>query len=248
MQAEEKKIARSFIIPVLFAALLWLIKLIQIHYSIDLIEYGIFPRSIDGLLGIITMPFIHDNINHVFSNTIPLIILGSCLIYFYNELWLKVVFWVWLLDGFWLWLGGRPAWHIGASGLVYGLASFLLLSGLLRREKRLMALSLLVVFLYGGMVWGVFPFLIGVSWEAHLFGFFSGALMAFVLRKQGPQRLAYEWENELEGDEINTETPLEDHPENEPTENNNGLNSIIPEPIKIVYDYKDENNIKSNEE
>jgi hypothetical protein len=94
--------------------------------------------------------------------------------------------------------GGRESYHIGASGLVYGLTTFLFFSGMFRRDIKLMALSMLVVFLYGGMVWGIFPLFIGISWEAHLFGAFSGLLFAFVYRMEGPQRKVYAWENETD--------------------------------------------------
>lgn len=168
----------------------------EIKYFLDFSEYGILPRHVEGLVGILTMPFIHQDFNHLFSNSIPLIILGASLIYFYREASLKVFLLVYLLDGIWLWMGGRESYHIGASGIVYGLASFLFFSGIFRRYIRLMAISMLVVFLYGGMVWGLFPIFIGVSWEAHLFGALAGLLCAWVYRHEGPQRPVYEWENE----------------------------------------------------
>src|SRR6187402_2769474 len=157
MRPEERAILRSFIPGLLLAALMWLVKGAEYYFHTDFMQWGIFPRSFDTLKGILTVPFIHADLKHLFSNTIPLIILVAALVYFYRSLAWKILVLVWLLDGFWLWLGARPAWHIGASGIVYGLASFLFFSGVFRKHINLMALSLLVSFLYGGMIWGIFP-------------------------------------------------------------------------------------------
>ncbi len=236
MRAEERTLIKCFIPPILLVALMWIVKGYEIRYGVDLVEYGIFPRDIDSLKGIITMPFIHADLTHIFSNSIPLIILGACMIFFYRDMYKKVFALIWLLSGTWLWLGGREAWHIGASGVVYGMASFLLMSGILRKERRLMALSLLVIFLYGGMVWGFFPLLKGISWEAHLFGAIAGCLLAWVYRKEGPQRVAYEWENEPDSPDEIIELSEEDYVEEE---NNNQPTTTDPfNPPTIMYHYK----------
>jgi membrane associated rhomboid family serine protease len=179
---------------------LWVVKLIEVQSGHSLAEYGVFPRTLSGLKGVITSPFIHGDMRHLVSNSLPLLILAGVLFYFYKSLAYRVFAGIYLLGGFWLWLGGRESFHIGASGLVYGLTTFLFFSGVFRRETRLMALSLLVVFLYGGMVWGIFPIFIGMSWEAHLFGAFAGLLYSYVYRKEGPQRKLYAWEVEPEED------------------------------------------------
>jgi membrane associated rhomboid family serine protease len=102
-----------------------------------------------------------------------------------------------------VWLAGRDAWHIGASGLIYGLASFLFFSGIIRKYFRLVALSLLIVFLYGSMVWGIFPNIYkNVSWESHMLGFISGIILAVAYRKEGPQEPVYEWMEEEEEEAI----------------------------------------------
>lgn len=196
MNIEQKKILKSFYVPVLFVAVLWLIKIAEELSGVELTEYGVLPRHLEGLRGVLTMPFIHANYKHLISNSIPLIVLGSALIYFYRESALKVFLLIYFLHSFWLWLGGRESYHIGASGIVYGLASFLFFSGIIRRHKQLMAISMLVVFLYGGMIWGIFPLFIGVSWEAHLGGSIAGILCAWVYRKEGLQKPVYEWEEE----------------------------------------------------
>jgi len=155
------------------------------------------------LPGVIFSPFIHDDITHLFNNSLPLLILSIALFYFYSEVALRVFSWTYLLTGILVWFGGREAWHIGASGLVYGLASFLFFSGIIRRYFRLIALSLLVVFLYGEMVWGLFPGIYkNISWESHMLGFFSGIALAVWYRKEGPQRPVYEWMDEEEGSSL----------------------------------------------
>jgi membrane associated rhomboid family serine protease len=193
----RKKFFLSLIIPVTFVFLMWLMKIIEILFEIDLSDLGIYPRSLKGLPGIIISPLIHGDFTHLFNNSLPLLILSIALFYFYSEIALKIFSITYVLTGLLVWLWGREAWHIGASGLVYGLASFLFFSGMIRRYFRLIALSLLVVFLYGEMVWGLFPGIYkNISWESHMLGFFSGILLAVWYRKEGPQKPVYEWMEE----------------------------------------------------
>jgi membrane associated rhomboid family serine protease len=195
----RKKLLLSMIIPGIFVFFMWLVKIIEILFEIDLSRFGIYPLTIKGLYGILFSPFIHADFTHLFNNSLPLFFLSVALFYFYSEVALKVFIWTFFLTGLLVWLAGRDAWHIGASGLVYGLASFLFFSGIIRRYFRLIALSLLVVFLYGSMVWGLFPGVYkNVSWESHMLGFFSGVVLAVSYRKQGPQRPVYEWMDEEE--------------------------------------------------
>ncbi len=196
----RKKFFLSLIIPVTFVFLMWLVKIVEILFEIDLSDLGIYPRSLKGLPGIIVSPLIHEDFTHLFNNSLPLLLLSIALFYFYSEIAIKISSITYILTGLLVWLWGREAWHIGASGLVYGLASFLFFSGLIRRYFRLIALSLLVVFLYGEMVWGLFPGIYkNISWESHMLGFFSGILLAVWYRKEGPQRPVYEWmEEEVE--------------------------------------------------
>jgi membrane associated rhomboid family serine protease len=198
----RKKLLLSMIIPGIFVFIMWLVKIIEVLFNIDLYQYGIYPLTAKGLEGIIFSPFIHANFNHLFSNTLPLFFLSVALFYFYSEVALKVFIWTFFITGFLVWVAGREAYHIGASGLVYGLASFLFFSGIIRRYFRLIALSLLIVFLYGSMVWGLFPGVYkDVSWESHMLGFFSGVVLAVIYRKQGPQVPVYEWLEEEEEEE-----------------------------------------------
>jgi len=195
----RKKLLLSMIIPGIFVFFMWLVKIIEVLFEIDLSRFGIYPLSVQGLRGILFSPFIHADFTHLFNNSLPLFFLSIALFYFYSEVAVKVFIWTYLLTGLLVWFAGRAAWHIGASGLVYGLASFLFFSGIIRRYFRLIALSLLIVFLYGSMVWGLFPGVYkNVSWESHMLGFFSGVVLAVWYRNQGPQRPVYEWMDEEE--------------------------------------------------
>lgn len=190
----RKKLLLNMIIPGIFVFLMWLVKIIEVLFDIDLSRFGIYPLTIQGLPGILFSPFVHADFNHLFNNSIPLFFLSIALFYFYSEVALKVFIWTYFLTGLLVWIAGRAAWHIGASGLIYGLASFLFFSGIIRRYFRLIALSLLIVFLYGSMVWGLFPGVYkNVSWESHMLGFFSGVVLAVSYRNQGPQQPVYEW-------------------------------------------------------
>jgi membrane associated rhomboid family serine protease len=190
----RKRLVLSMLIPGIFVFVMWLIKITEILFDLDLTTFGIYPLSIKGLPGIIFSPFIHADFGHLFNNSLPLFFLGTALFYFYSEIAVKVSLWTYLLTGIFVWTAGRDAWHIGASGLIYGLASFLFFSGVLRKYYRLIALSLLIVFLYGSMVWGIFPNIYrNVSWESHMLGFVSGIVLAVKYRKEGPQAPVYDW-------------------------------------------------------
>ena len=209
----KKKFLLSIIIPGIFVFLMWLVKIIEVLFDADFSFLGIYPLEMKGLPGILLSPFIHENFKHLFDNSIPLFFLGTAVFYFYSEVALKVSIWTYFLTGMFVWLAGREAWHIGASGLVYGLTSFLFFSGIIRRYFRLTALSLLIVFLYGSMVWGMLPeFYKNVSWESHMLGFVSGIILAVWFRNKGPQKPVYDWmeeEEEIgrEGEEENNKLP-----------------------------------------
>lgn len=193
----RKKFLLSLLIPGIFVFILWLVKISEILFETDLSFLGIYPLQLKGLPGILFSPLIHENFRHLVSNSLPLLILGTGLFYFYSDVALKVSGWIYFLTGLFVWIGARDAWHIGASGLVYGLASFLFFSGIIRRYFRLIALSLLVVFLYGSMIWGMVPELYkNVSWESHVLGFVAGIIMAIVYRREGPQNPLIEWMQE----------------------------------------------------
>jgi len=195
----KKKFLLSLIIPGIFVFLMWLVKIIEILFESDFSLLGIYPLSFKGLPGIIFSPFIHEDFRHLFNNSIPLLMLSTALFYFYSEIALKIFYLTYIMTGLLVWLGGREAWHIGASGLVYSMASFLFFSGILRKYYRLVALSLLIVFLYGQMVWGLFPGIYkNISWESHMLGFISGIFLAVIYRDEGPQSPVYDWMEEEE--------------------------------------------------
>lgn len=182
---------------------MWLVFWLDYRRELDLYEYGILPRNLKGLIGIILSPLIHGDLRHIGNNSLPVLVLGSGLFYFYPKEAKNIVGWLWLLTGAIVWIIGRESYHIGASGLIYGLAGFIFLSGVLRRQVNLLAMSLLVVFLYGSMVWGVLPIEEGISWEGHVAGALSGFALALVYRKHGPRKKLYSWdlEDENESDE-----------------------------------------------
>jgi membrane associated rhomboid family serine protease len=166
-----------------FILLLWIIKSIEWANEIDFGFYGILPRTLRGSIGIITAPLIHGDAIHLMSNTIPLIILGVGLFYFYHHIAIEVFVWIYLASGFWVWIVGRMAYHIGSSGLVYGLVMFIFWGGILRRNPRTLAISIIIFFLYGGMIYGMFPIDEAVSWESHVMGSVAGIFLAFYFRK-----------------------------------------------------------------
>jgi len=143
----RKKLLLSMIIPGIIVFLMWLVKIVEILFEADFSHYGIFPLKMDGISGILFSPFIHSSFSHLISNSLPLFFLSVALFYFYSEVVFSVFAWTYFLTGLMVWIAGREAWHIGASGVVYGLASFLFFSGIIRRHFRLIALSLLIVFL-----------------------------------------------------------------------------------------------------
>ena len=200
----RKKFFLSLLIPGIFVFILVMVKVCELLFQLDLSFLGIYPLEVKGLPGIILAPLVHENFKHLISNSVPILLLGSGLFYFYSDVALKVSGWIYILTGSFVWLGAREAWHIGASGIVYGLASFLFFSGIIRKYYRLVALSLLVVFLFGSMVWGMVPELYrDVSWESHIMGFISGIITAVAYRKQGPQDPVIEWmQDGYEDDEI----------------------------------------------
>ncbi len=195
---EKKHFRKSLIAPLLFVAALWMIKISEELFHFNLFFLGIRPLTAEGLIGIFTSPFIHGSFDHLLSNTLPLLVVGTGLIYFYKEISYYVIAMIWLFTGFWVWLAARPDAHIGASGLIYGFVCFLFFSGIIRRNKNLLAISLLVAFLYGSMVWGILPVNQSISWESHLFGSVAGIFASIYFRKEGPQRIVKVWEEENE--------------------------------------------------
>jgi len=194
LKEDKSRLFHSFFFPITFVILLWLIKICEIVFQINLATFGVFPRSIKGIPGIFLAQLIHGDFNHLFSNSIPLIILGTSLFYYFKSLGYKVFFVIYLASGFWVWISARAVYHIGASGVVYGLAMFLFASGFIRNNIYLLAYSMFVAFFYGGLVWGLLPLENGISWESHLMGAIAGLMAAWHYKNVGIQREKYSWE------------------------------------------------------
>lgn len=205
----QNRLKYNIIPPLLFLIVIWLVKIVEISNQTNFHEFGVFPRDIKGFPGIILAVFIHADFNHLISNSISLFILFTGLLYFYRDLSYKVLIFIWLISGAMVWLGARESYHIGASGLIYGIASFLFFSGIIRQDIRLMAISMLVIFLYGGLIWGIFPIFPRLSWEYHLFGSICGLIAAVIYRKQGPQKHLWSWEIEDDSEEEETEKKID---------------------------------------
>ena len=200
MKSDRSHLFTSFLIPLLFVIILWVIKGAEELLHTSFAEYGLWPLKARGLIGILTCPLLHANFAHLFANSVPLLILGSLLFYFYRKTAWQIVALIWVVTGLWVWVFSRTdGVHIGASGVVYGIASFLFFSGIIRRDPTTMVITLLVTFLYGGMVWGIFPEFFPkerISWESHLMGLLCGMVLAWFYRDTGPPRRIYQWEEE----------------------------------------------------
>lgn len=186
---------RRFFIPLTFPLTIWIIHLFTQIFNFYPYKLGILPRNTEGLIGIFTSPLIHSDFSHLISNSFPLVLLGLGIFYFYPQSAYKVFAFVYLCTGILVWLFAREVYHVGASGVVYAFVSYFFFNGLFRRDTRSITLSLIVVFLYGGLVWGILPGLEGISWESHLFGAISGMIASFVFRKSDPIK-KYDWEND----------------------------------------------------
>jgi len=184
------------VFPVLFILTIWIVFWYEIRFGHDFTSFGIYPQKIKGLKGVLFSPFIHGDIKHLYHNTIPLFVLSSALFYFYRSIAWKVLGFGILISGLLTWSFARPAYHIGASGLIYVLFSFTFFKGIFAKHYRLIALSLLVIFLYGSLVMYALPIKEGISWEGHLSGLIVGLLFALFFKKKIAKPKRYVWEHE----------------------------------------------------
>lgn len=182
--------------PLLFVMLIWIAFWVELRFDFKFTRWGIYPMKAEGLKGILFAPFIHGSLKHLFNNSIPLFALSAALFFFYRNLRWKVLLWGTLLTGLLTWIIARPAMHIGASGVVYMLVAFLFFKGIISRRYQLIAISMIVVFLYGGLLWYLFPIDPKISWEGHLSGFMVGLVLAFLLKQQTIENKKYAWEQE----------------------------------------------------
>jgi membrane associated rhomboid family serine protease len=159
-------------------ALLWTIEFVNALLDHRLNRWGILPRTLTGLVGIPLSPFLHGSFAHLTLNMVPLVILGGFVVLQGTRIFLAVSFWIILMSGAGLWLLGRPAYHVGASSVLFGYFGYLLARGWYERSATALLVALLTLGLYGGMVWGVLPTRSYISWEGHLFGLLAGVLVA----------------------------------------------------------------------
>lgn len=170
----------SIVVPTRLVFLMWLTFTVEELYGISLSFLGIYPRELTGLIGIFTAPLIHDSLVHLGSNTFPILFLGPALYYFYHNVAREVFLQCYFITNLFVWILGRSSYHIGASGLIYGIASFLIFYGIFKKDMKSLLISLIVLSFYWTLIYGIFPNQPGVSWESHLFGGLVGAASAFL--------------------------------------------------------------------
>lgn len=184
-------------LPLFFVWFLWFVYWIEVRFDFDFAENGIFPRTFSGLQGVILSPFIHSDLEHLYNNSIPLLILLAALRYFYSRQTLAVIGYGIFLSGIITWVIGRDNYHIGASSLIYVLVSFIFFKGIQTKYYRLVALSLAVILVYGGMVWYIFPKVEErISWEGHLAGLITGFVLSILYKTPEYKKIIkYDWEH-----------------------------------------------------
>ena len=222
MNQDRKKFFGSLAIPALLVTLMWVVKVAEMAFSVDLTTWGVIPRTAEGLWGILTMPFLHADWEHLLTNTTAMLVLGTALYYCYPTLANRIMLISWLFSGALTWCIGRPGTiHVGASAVIYSLNLFLILSGFIRRNRMLIVISLIMVFLYGSFVWGMIPAFAkafnenekDISWEGHLSGAIVGTLLALIYRKKGPPKEEHHWDEDDDDTPDNTdEKPYWDVP------------------------------------
>ena len=190
MKHDIRRMALAAVIPLFLLFILYILKFLETGMDWNFTRLGVYPMEQRGVFGIFAHPLVHSSFKHLFANTIPLFFLMWCLFYFYRHIAPYIFFAIWIGCGALTFLIGKPGWHIGASGIIYGLAFFLFFSGILRKHVPLIAISLLVTFLYGGLVWNMFPQFASstTSWEGHLGGAAAGIAAAILVRHKGPQQ------------------------------------------------------------
>ena len=191
MKYELQKVVLEAVIPLFLLLVIGLMKFLEVGMDWDFTHLGIYPLEKRGVFGIFAHPLVHASWRHLLANAFPLFFLSWCLYYFYQDIASLILITIWLLEGGLTFCIGHPGWHVGASGIIYGLAFFLFFSGLIRKHVPLIAVSLLVTFLYGGLVWNMFPHFAkaSTSWEGHLSGAIAGTFCSLLFMQKGPQRI-----------------------------------------------------------
>lgn len=197
-------------------ALLWIIQSAGVLFNLPLSALAVYPLEISRLHGVITSVLVHSGYEHLFNNTLPLLVLGSALMYGYPKSRFKVIVITWIGSGLGVWLFGRESNHLGASGLAHGLFFYVFVVSILRRDARSVALMMIAFFMYGTMVLTIFPTEPNISYEAHFFGGLSGFIAALIWWRKDPQlkRKTYSWENPDEPDDPQIARQLSHDPDN----------------------------------
>lgn len=163
---------------------MWIVFLFEINYGLNFSHFSIYPRRISSLLGVFASPFLHSDLSHITNNTLSFFVLMLMVRFFYSKSYLKVFLFGLLVSGVLTWLIARPAYHLGMSGLIYVLASFIISKSFFSKQYSLIAISFVVIFIYGSMIWYVFPIDSSISWEGHLSGLITGVLLSFFFKNE----------------------------------------------------------------
>jgi membrane associated rhomboid family serine protease len=183
LKAQGRLFSTSLKAALSIIAVIWIIHLFQVIFDLPLFKFGgLFPREIFGIKGIFLSPFLHGDWMHLVNNSIPLIVMITIIGFFYRKVAVSSIFYIYLLTGISVWFFGRSVYHIGASGVVYGLVSFVFWAGIFLRNGKSIVLALIIAVLYSGMFLGVLPNEEGISWESHLIGGIVGIFVAFIFR------------------------------------------------------------------
>ncbi len=222
-QTDKKKLRDGLYLSLSLVLLMLIIKLVEINFNLSFVRLGLYPRRAEGIPGILLAPLIHKDLLHLFNNAVPLLVSIIGLFYFFRKEAFRILILAWLATHILVWVFARESYHIGASGLVYALLSFLFFVSTFANNKNLLAISLILIFLYGTMIWGILPVENHVSWESHLIGATMGLILAIVFRKKAPKPEKFDWEDEEEDiDELTNEE----------------IDEIIDQKLKIKYWYK----------
>jgi membrane associated rhomboid family serine protease len=183
MKTQGLIFSKSLKSALIILGIMWLIHAIQVLLDMPLYQFGgLYPRTIFGLKGVFLSPWLHGSWGHLINNSIPLLVLLLMISFFYRKVAFNVIVSIYILTGIAVWIFGRPVFHIGASGVVYGLVSFVFWAGIFQKNVKSIVLALIVAVLYSGMFLGILPNEDGISWESHLIGGIIGIFVAFFMR------------------------------------------------------------------
>lgn len=233
----QRNFALALRISLVLLGVLWSILIIDSVFGLELGRFGLRPRQLFGLIGVVTAPLLHGGFEHLFSNSLPLLVSLTTVLYLYPNSAMRVIPFIWVGSGLLGWLIGRPSIHFGASGFVYGLLAYVFISGMLRLDMRSVAVSVMVWFLYGSMIWGVLPIRPNMSWELHLSGAIFGVVLAIIYRKWDTVPLKrYSWEDD---DSIPEWFPQKENEQEDVSKPVSAVESEPAESVRLIKPKKD---------